>query len=114
MTLQTIIKDIVKRGIPVELQYNRETDTIDYVVSGFFESGTATLQEMPDGMVFALTRHNKVQRIIDFQQLAHLAYCWYLDSKGRDPFNEPSGYWAPTFAEFGWLQKKVKEVVTYE
>jgi hypothetical protein len=116
MTLLEIITECVKRDILVEVLYNRTHPScgqLEFVVGGFSKSGTAILRDTPDGIV-AYTRYNGEDEIKSFEDLARVAYYWYLDYKDREPFTQPSTYWAETFVEFGWLQKKTTQSVTYE
>lgn len=109
-TLQEIILETVKCGIPVSLGYNENTQQVYYEVSGFAKSGNARL-EMIDDEIRVLTRYDSKKTIENFQDLAYIAKYWYDAYKDRGYFIDD--YWLKVFVEFGWMKCK-ETVVSYE
>jgi len=109
--LLNIIKECLKRGIPVSL--NMHDDRMYYIVPGFSKSGTVRVSL--DGYdIQCEARYNEVTTIDTFRDLALVAYDWYTRYKDRSVFENPDPLWVATFIEFNWLKKHTETVTTYK
>ena len=110
-TLQEIIHEAVKRGIPVSLGYNKESEQMFYEVSGFAKSGSVRVGQ--DGEhILVEARYNDTTEIEDFEDLARIAKCWYDSYKDRGYCIDE--FWLNVFLEYGWIVRKETVVVSYE
>ena len=108
-TLQEIILEALKHGVPVSLSYNKESEQIVYEVSGFAKSGNVRIEQVGD-VIKVFARYNEVDTIEDFQDLARIAKYWHDSYKDRGYGLD--GYWCNVFLEFGWIKKVVETKTT--
>ena len=93
MTIEELIKEVLKNGIPIwSVTYNKKKDSLVYSVNGFSKSGTADLYE-EDGKIICETRYNQINEIQTFG--------WDAD-------------WSPVFEKYGLLRKVTHTETTYE
>lgn len=90
-------------------------------LNGFSKSGIAILYITPtenpygDGLRYRLTtRYDNVEYVETLDDIARVAWWWYNNYKGREPFSNPSELWAEDFVRLGYLKKVEKTVTTYE
>lgn len=109
--LENLVKECLKNGIPCVGARLDENNNIFFVFGGFSKSGTAELhvEKNEDGeyKLYSLTRYDTKDEIETFEDFAEVAFYWnlnYSDSFGWDCV------WIPIFENFGWIERKIKEV----
>lgn len=110
----TAMKDIVLHLDLYEIPYSFSLKDEEIVVEGFSKSGICTLVEDEEGNVTAHTRYNQQDSLNSFKDLVRLNNEWYQAYKDRKPFDKPDSQWADVLVQYGYLKKKVREVVEYE
>lgn len=111
-----LIKECLTKGILisgvdlVSIVYDEASDkkeqVLGFMLNGFSKSGTATLYEIPDGNIELITRYNQIDKINDFEDIARVAFDWYVNYKDRETFRLPDENWADIFCGYGWLHKE--------
>jgi hypothetical protein len=111
--IQEIVKELVKRHIQIELQYDSPSDSVAYIVHGFYKSGTITLIEQ-NGLIMACSRYDEKTEITQLRDLAYLNLDWWRRSKDRNDFwANPDGAWVGLLEEFNLVTKKTETVTTW-
>jgi hypothetical protein len=111
--IQEIVKELVKRHIHVELLYDSPSDTVAYVVHGFYKSGTVTLIEQ-NGVIVARSRYDGNTEITELRDLAYLNLDWWRRSENRyDGWANPDGAWVGLLEEFNLVTKQTETVTTW-
>lgn len=68
--------------IDVKIQFNPRIERIEFVVDGFYKSGTCTLCEV-DGKLIAHTRYDGIDVIETLEDLVKLNLSWHEYSQDR-------------------------------
>jgi len=109
--LLDIIIECSKKGIPSHTGWDEENKSLCFDVDGFSKSGTATLF-VKDKEVYSKTRYGQEDKIDNFDDLASIAWDWYIQYSDREVFKNP-GCWADVFIEKGWPKEvQTKEYIT--
>lgn len=104
--LEELVKDTLRNGIIVRgVTYDKNLDSLVYVVDGFSKSGIAELYCEKDGRVFCRTRYNRIDEIETFNDLMMVAYDWNRNYCDRAPFGWDSE-WLPLFKQAGLVETK--------
>lgn len=112
--LINIVEQIAQRTTaPIQAEWDATTGQLAFVVDGFSKAGSVTLSYLDDETVAVSQRYGRVDEITDFEGIVSIAWGWYLDYKGREPFNNPSPYWVSSFIEMGYLEEEVVTTKTY-
>lgn len=95
----------------VELTVCKEGISID----GFYKSGTIRLVVNERDELIAHSRYQQEDTIETFEDLVHLNYEWWQQSKNRSShWKKPETEWGDFMAEIGLVKKRVENVVHYE
>jgi hypothetical protein len=109
MVMNPIIREIIEKGIRVIIEYNKETKKDEYVLHGFYKSGTATLFEDLDGRLMARARYNEITPINTFNDIVYLNYEWWTNSRHRNEcWEEPDKEWLPFLIEAKLIKVETK------
>ena len=106
--LHSIIEECAQRNIPVSVS-KHSSGKICYEVSGFSKSGYATLY-IEKGKIICETRYDTLEQIDSFNDLALIAFEWYVNYRNRSPFEHPEKYWAEYWVEKGYMKKETHVV----
>lgn len=110
-----LAKECILNKIPFSSGGSFSCDQPSFDISGFSKSGHGSLTIKNAGgewEVVLLTRYNQVDYIDCFEDINDVAFYWYLDYRGRSPFENPDPNWAAIWVKQGRL--KEKKVTTYE
>ncbi len=111
--LNEIIRICCIRNIPVSLNYDKETDSLEYKISGFYKSGDVILYEDGDEIT-CKQRYDSVDVINSFEDLVGINYYWWESSKDRyEGWRDPDSNWLERLIEFGYMKKKEIILTTY-
>lgn len=113
--MNKIIEEILKNGIPVSMEYNKEKNKIVYIIEGFYKSGSINLEEKENEDVLIATARYDEQTIVEsFKDLVSLNYDWWMYSKDKyDGWKSPESRWLPFLLEMGLVKQNVEHVVKY-
>lgn len=122
--MERLIKDIVKAGIPVTINYMLENglDKFYYEIPGFYKCGTVRLEKISDqswkdNVWECHARYNEVTIIESLYDLIFINYDWWIRSKRTcDPvWKNPDPLWENLLLEtVPGIKKTVKEVVVWD
>lgn len=103
------LKEVPNRVATVDVDEYGNLNTI--VLNGFSKSGTATVM-LEHGQVFVRTRYNQTD-VFDlsymtddqiFEAIASVAWGWYINFNGREPFGEPASEWVQNWLDNGLIE----------
>ena len=79
------------------MEYSKTSKQIEYIVDGFYKSGTIKLIENEDELT-AVARYDEQSEIDSLYDLVSLNHEWWIRSKDRfDGWKEPDLSWLPFF-----------------
>lgn len=112
-----IIEELLKNEIPVKMRW--EEGRICYELEGFSKSGFVMLvpvnsKEDPNLLFVCKQRYNKESDIVDLRDIVFVNYCWWLDYKDREPFQNPDPIWLPLLIQFGFIKEEVETKKVYK
>lgn len=108
-----IIKELIQNGIPVKGEYNLETETPVFIVSGFYKSGEIKLVEENNKLI-AKARYDEETEIEELYNIVALNYLWWQRSKDRfDGWKNPDFNWIPLLEKFNFITKKIETIINY-
>ena len=111
--MNKIIEELLKKGVPVEMIHNKDTDKTEFVLDGFYKSGEIRLIEKEEKL-YAHARYNEVTEINSLFDLVNLNYDWWKYSEDRfDGWINPDPTWLPLLLEFGLVKEETKTITTY-
>ena len=114
MTLIELITEVTKQNIPItSIKWDKDKGLV-FEISGFTKSDVAELYVSSGNYIVCETRYNTFDEITSFEDLARVAFNWYIDYKHRSPFENPDGNWKPHWIKFGWIKAKEKMITEYE
>jgi hypothetical protein len=67
--MNPIIQEILEKGIKVCILYNPKTKNNEFIIDGFYKSGSITLSEDEEGILIAQARYDERTRIDCFDDL---------------------------------------------
>lgn len=112
--LLEIIKEVSKYNIEIEVNYSENSDSIEYLIGGFYKSGIVSLYCL-DEQIFVRGRYNEIDVIYDIEDLVQLNYRWWINSRERyNGWIAPSQEWIPLLEKYNLIQKETNIVVTYK
>lgn len=114
--MNKIIEEVLKKGITVNLSFNKEKNKIIYTIDGFYKSGTIDLEEKDDNdILIATARYNEQTLVESFDDLVSLNFSWWSYSKNRNEcWNAPDSKWLPFLIDSGLVEKYVETVIKYK
>lgn len=107
--MNQIIKDLLKSGIKVTMEHNPESNSIEYIIDGFYKSGSVRLMECGDeeATMVAISRYEERTYIDSVQDIIQLNYDWWQRSKDRfDGWINPDPSWLPLLLKAGLVKEK--------
>jgi hypothetical protein len=109
--MNPIIQEILERGIKVTIAFNQEIQQNEYIIDGFYKSGTITLSEDDDGILVAEARYDERTRIDSFLDLVCLNNAWWLSSRHKfEGWEQPDPQWLPFLLEKGLIREERKVI----
>lgn len=107
--MNQIIDQLVRTGISVVVSFNKEEDRIEYIVDGFYKSGTIKLIDEGDGndenFLTAIARYDERTTISSVRDLVKLNYDWWQSSRDRfDGWKDPNIMWIPLLLDYSFIQ----------
>ena len=107
--MNPIVREIVEKGIRVVIEYDKETKKDEYVLHGFYKSGTIRLFEDKDGHLMARARYDEITPINTFNDLVYLNYEWWTTYRNRSEcWEEPDKEWLPFLIEAKLVKVETK------
>lgn len=108
------LKEILKHNIPVSIEYDYLLDRFEYIIEGFYKSGSIRIYEDCDYML-ATSRYNQLDEIENIEDLVKLNYRWWKNSQDRyEGWKNPDFRWIPLLEKYGLIEKEENIVVTYK
>lgn len=113
--MNKIIEEILKNGITLQVNFNKEKNKMIYTVDGFYKSGTVDLEEKEgEDILVATSRYNEKTLIKNFNDLISLNYDWWIYSKNSNEFwKSPDTIWLPFLIDMGLVKKIVETNIKY-
>jgi hypothetical protein len=109
-----ILKEISKYIINIEMQYDENYDRCEYLIDGFYKSGTVRLYKH-ENTILVESRYQQIDEIEDIEDLVRLNYRWWINSRDRyDGWKNPDSRWIPLLEKYNLIQREVNMVVTYK
>lgn len=81
----------------------RSTDKLEYIIQIGSKTRTGRLFANK-GKVILEIRYQSRDEIESFDDIAYVAYGWYIDYKDGEPFTSPDSNWVKIFQEKGWIK----------
>lgn len=100
--------ECVKNSITCELLYSSERNAPFFRIHIGSKTGGGDLYEDSEGGIVIETRYQKKNVVEFFDDIAFVAFDWYLNYKNREPFTQPDSQWVSIFEQKGWIKKIVK------
>jgi hypothetical protein len=114
INMANLVMELIKSGVRVFSEHSIQTGKPEFVVEGFYKSGTAVLIEV-DGKIIAHSRYDKKTEINSLYDLAVLNYDWWKSSKDRfEGWANPDTMWIPILEKFNLITKKIETLTTWE
>lgn len=111
--MNKIIEELLKNGIPVSMEYNKNNGCINYIIDGFYKSGTVSLEENGENLI-ATSRYDEKTNITEFRDIVLLNYNWWTSSKNRsDIWKSPDSMWLPFLLKEGFVKETIETVKKY-
>jgi hypothetical protein len=109
--MNPIIQEILEKGIKVQIVFNTETQKNEYIIDGFYKSGTITLFENQHDLLMAFARYGELTLITKFDDLVDLNHSWWIASAPRyEGWASPDPQWLPYLLEKGLVTEEKKTI----
>ena len=102
MTIHELMQDCAKKGLHSNLSYSESDKRFEYEIQVGSKSGTGKLYEQY-GKIVLETRYQTIDEIESYDDIASVAWRWFINYKEREPFGSPDGYWGQYFEFMGWM-----------
>lgn len=105
--MNKIIEEILKEGISVLMEHNIEFDRTEYIIHGFYKSGTVKLIECEDAALQAIARYDQKTYVNSVRDIVELNYDWWQKSKDRfDGWKEPDPFWIKLLLKYDFIKEE--------
>lgn len=112
--MNKIIEELIENNIPVITTFNPQTKKKEYILEGFYKSGTVKLIETDDKLT-AIARYNEETNIESLYDIVQLNYEWWISSKERfDGWKNPDQLWIPLLIKYNFIKHVIKTIEYYE
>ena len=112
--MHPFVDEILRKGIGVKLEYNAIKERNEYIIDGFYKSGTIKLIERVgygDNAFLAESRYDQIDFINTFNDLVYLNYEWWMDSRERyEGWADPDPQWLPHLIGANLIKVETKAV----
>lgn len=111
--MNPIIKELLHNGFSLRIEYDKTEDRMEYMVEGFYKSGTVSLYESNE-ILYARARYDTVTEVNDFRDLVILNHHWWINTKHKyDGWASPDSQWLPFLLKYKLVEQHVNTVTTY-
>lgn len=100
-----ILKELLKRNIPIELSIYPGTSRFFFKVMGFYKSGSIKL-ELEDDLLIFTDRYNGRHAITNWEDMVILNFDWWQRSCQRfEGWKQPDKAFVEDFLRLGLIEK---------
>lgn len=109
--LESIISECGRREIPFKVIKISQEHPV-YEIEGFSESKIAKIYVLKNKIICE-TKHNNLEEIDSFQDLAMISLEWFLKSKQRNLNEHLIKKWAEYWFELGIVKKEIQTIYKF-
>ncbi len=114
LVLLRVLNDVMRQGVPTQLQYDAENTRFVFHVEGFYKHGTIKIWA-DDFSIMVKDRYHPPFEIKTAEELAEFNYREWQAYRERSPgWNNPDQAWVPILTKYGLIKEHKVTSTTYE